>query len=110
MLRKTTIFVVMAMLVSAAGCSRWSIERYDDETTSRIDANLQIGMTSAEFGSAFPDAKSTGPDTWLVSVQEVCFWCHSGRGFRQSEEIFARIVTFENGHLANIAALPGVKP
>lgn len=107
---KIMFFAVIVILVSATGCSRWSIERYDDETASRIDASLSIGMTSAEFKSAFPDAKSMGTDTWLVSVKEVCFWCHSGRGFRQSEEIFARIVTFEDGHLVNIAALPEVRP
>jgi hypothetical protein len=109
-IRNTTIFVAIAMLGSVVGCSRWSIERYDGETSMRIDANLSIGMTSTEFRSAFPDAESMGRDTWLVDVQEVCFWCHSGRGFRQSEEVFARVVTFEDGHLAEIAALPGVRP
>jgi hypothetical protein len=106
-----TIMVLAAAILS--GCSRWAIERYDAETASRIDARLEIGMSFSEFRSTFPDAKSMGgndADSYLVSVQSDCFWCHSGRGFRQSTEIFARVVSFESGSLTSIEPLPGVRP
>lgn len=109
---KFVITIVLLTATSLGGCSRWAIERYDAETASRIDTKLEIGMSYSEFSSAFPDAKSMGDggESYLVSVENECFWCYSGRGFRQSTEIFARIVSFEGGSLTSIEPLPGVRP
>ena len=93
------------MLALFSGCGHWAVERQDSETAERIDANLRIGMSMAEFRGLFPDAESMGENTYFVSVQEVCFWCYSSRGFRESNQVFARSVTFENNSLVSIDPL-----
>lgn len=101
-----TVFIA----INLGGCGRWSVERYDAETAERIDQKLPIGMGLGEFQQAFPDAQKMGDGAWLVAVNDVCFFCYSGRGFVRSEQVFARVVRFEGDRLKEVEPLPGVKP
>ena len=104
------LMILIALVTLLSGCSRWSVERYDAETAKRIDAQVPVGMTMREFRDEFPDARKMGDDADLVSINDICFWCYSGRGFVRSEQVFARVVRFEGDRVSEVQPLPGVKP
>ena len=107
-MRILTLAIILVAVLS--GCSRWSVERYDAETTARIDEQVPVGMTMREFRDEFPDAKKMGDDAYLVAINDICFWCYSGRGFVRSEQVFARVIRFEGDRVVEVQPLPGVKP
>lgn len=103
---RLTIPIAILTILLLGGCGRWAVERHDAQAAVAIDSRLSIGMSLDGFRSAFPDAQSiegTGNDaTYLVSARQVCFWCSSGDGFVNSEDVFVRVVRFEGGALASI--------
>ena len=107
-LRNVLLIGIVSVALSA--CGRWSEERYDVETAKRIDQQLPVGMSVREFRDAFPNASKIDANSWLVSVNDVCFFCYSGRGFVRSEQVFARVVVFDGDRLREVRPLPGVKP
>ena len=102
-----TLLLVISMSFSA--CSRWSVERQDARAEALLGDSLQVGMSLQDFRAAYPNAKQVpGTDSdaaFLVTASDVCFWCYSGRGFKESEEVFGRIVHFENGTLSSSQAV-----
>ena len=97
-------------LLVLSGCGRWSPDRYEQATAQRIDSQLQIGMSLADFRSRYPTAVTLESDgdqqSFLLTDHEVCLLCRTGHGFLVSEDVFARRVSFESGRLMAIEAVP----
>jgi len=107
MSKKSILFsAVLALLMSA--CGTWRPDKLEIATATAIDTRLPAQMEFADFRAEFPNAvlvdgdESTG--TWLAQVTQVCFLCRTSRGFRRSEDVYARIVHFEDSRLARIEA------
>ena len=98
--------LILSLCLMTAGCGRWAIDRQDERAAELIDARLPAGMTLQEFGREFPAAQAfdsaDGQTTYLVTAQQICFWCKSKRGFVRSVDTFARVATFENEVLVRV--------
>lgn len=103
------VLLVLAMAALLGACGAWKPEKLETTTAHAIDERLASGMAVAEFQGVFPQAVLVDGDEtngrWFVHVERVCFWCRTAAGFQRSEDIYARIVRFEDGQLAGIAAV-----
>ena len=101
--------LLLVISTSFSACSRWSVERQDARAEAVLGDSLQVGTTLHDFRAAYPNAQQVpGTDSdavFLVTASDVCFWCYSGSGFKESEEVFGRIVHFENGTLSGSQAV-----
>ena len=106
--------LISLCLLLLAACGHWKVERHDAKAAAQIDARLITGMSREDMLSIFPDAQSmndvSGNVQYLVFVEDTCFWCKSGAGFKRSSDIYSRVVTFENNFLASIEPAREMKP
>ena len=109
MRKLVTVTMWIAIALSLTACSRWSIERQDARAEALLGDSLQVGMTLQDFQTAFPNAiEVPGSDSgaaFLIATNDVCFWCYSGHGFKESEEVYGTIAHFENGTLSSSQAV-----
>jgi len=106
--RRRILVLGIAAAALFPACSTWGPERLEATTAQAIDSRLPAQMPFADFKSDFPNAmlvdgdESTG--AWLVYAQQTCFGCRTAEGFQRSEDVYARVVHFENGRLVRIEA------
>lgn len=103
------VVLLGAVTVMLGACGAWKPTRLDASTAHAIDDRLSSAMTVAAFQGQFPDAVLVDGDEingrWFVHVRRACFWCRTAQGFQRSEDVYARIVRFEDGRLAGIDAV-----
>jgi len=109
------MLVAFLALVELGGCGAWKAESLEAATADRIDSRLPRQMSLDEFRKEFPDAQRVDGDAdsgaWLVTDHHTCFWCRTPHGFQRSEDVYARLVYFEDGAMVRIQAFrqPGQK-
>lgn len=91
------------------GCGRWSPDRYEQAAVEHIDGQLQMGMSLEAFRKRYPSAVALevegGRERYLIAHNSVCLLCRTGQGFLVSEDMFARLVSFESDQLVAIEAV-----
>jgi len=106
--RTILFFAAIGQIVLLGACGSWSPEKLEGATALAIDGRLPEQMPIADFRAEFPQAVRVDGDemngSWLVLARQVCFWCRTAWGFQRSEDVYARVVRFENGRLATIEA------
>lgn len=108
---RTLTLLMVAVTALVGACGAWKPAKLDATTAGAIDERLPSGLAVATFRQDFPQAvlvegnKTSG--RWFVHVQQVCFWCRTAAGFQRSEDVYARIVRFEDGRLAGIDPVDG---
>ncbi len=80
--------------------------RHDARTAEWFSASIQPGMSLNEFLEAHPDAKKLpnedGGERYLVFATHACFICYSGRGFKDSQDVFGAVVTMADGVVGDV--------